>query len=279
MRTTLIIWVLLTTSTLSNMVSAQQEQKERPHLDLKQIKAHLKVLDISLSPFEAKATLLRLNETNIECQDKMGAKAETDFDGGCGCSHWKYEHNSTCEDRYRLSSMSSGLDVEIPGLMPCFTYEDCTNQSLRKFEWIRPKISECEEKRARFWDFANRTNSSIQDDLRKRDSELKTIEEWIKDLRKENHVMVASLKHYHELNAENKRLNKEFSAMKQEKDDLEHKISELRSRLEELRQKRASMVIKLPEFLTKCQENFFKMREGLVSRGIPLPKLEIFYNF
>lgn len=77
--------------------------------------------------------------------------------------------------------------------MPCFTYEDCTNQSLRKFEWIRPKISECEEKRARFWDFANRTNSSIQDDLRKRDSELKTIEEWIKDLRKENHVMVASV--------------------------------------------------------------------------------------
>lgn len=47
------------------------------------------------------------------------------------------------------------------------------------------------------------------------------------------------------MNAENKRLNKEFSAMKQEKDDLERKISELRSRLEELRQKRASMVIKV----------------------------------
>jgi len=261
------------------MVAAQQEQKDKPDLDLKQIKAHLKNLDISLSPFEAKKTLQRLNETNQGCRDRLGSMAESDFDGGCSCLHWKYEHNSTCEDKFQRSKISSSLDVEIAGLNPCFTYEDCTNQSLQKFEWIRPKISECEAKRDRFWDFGNKTNSSIQEDLGKRDSELEKIDEWIQNLRKENHVMVASLKHYHELNAENKRLNKEFSEMKQEKDNLELRISELRSRLEELRATRASMVIKLPQYLTTCQENFFKLREGLVSRGIPLPQLEVFYNF
>eukprot|EP00960_Hanusia_phi_P045686 757384-Hanusia_phi.AAC.2 len=123
-----ITWISLISTALCSMVAAQQEQKDKPDLDLKQIKAHLKNLDviylaipfsfmtpntshrlsqISLSPFEAKKTLQRLNETNQGCRDRLGSMAESDFDGGCSCLHWKYEHNSTCEDKFQRSKISS----------------------------------------------------------------------------------------------------------------------------------------------------------------------------
>lgn len=115
-------------------------------------------------------------------------------------------------------------------------------------------------------------NETFMADQKVRDERFAATTEWIKLMKAQNKVMVGQLKRYSEQDKDNKRLSRDMSNMQREKRTLENEVYKLQDRRDKLLEE--IKTVQSGEETGKCEEQLRKLRHGLASRGLDVPRLE-----
>lgn len=123
----------------------------------------------------------------------------------------------------------------------------------------------------RRWNLAD-INATFMTDRQLRDQRLAATNDWIKLMKEQNKIMVGQLKRYTEQDQDNRRLSRDMANMQSEKRSLEHEVYKLQEKKDKLQAE--LKVVQSGEDIAKCEEQIRKLRHGLASRNLEIPRLE-----
>jgi len=278
--------LLLLSLLLVGAAAAGDKDKDFKSLDLWSVRAHEQQVDIKLPDFESLELVKQHNASIADCIVKAGRNSLIDGSGGCVCARdhvlaaeGMCVHKTEINKKKKVGVFGGlfrkkGEHDDVPDMPECKGKEDCEAKLHEHHQSLAAKAQECGKHEAALASMVDGMATAFAADELLRDRKSNSTHEWIMLMRSQNKLMVGQLKRYAELDADNKRLSRDMDNVQKDKRGLDSSLRVLQKRKEELEAELEHLSKQGDDEWNSCQQTLRKLRNGLASRGIEVPKLE-----